>query len=104
MSCNFLFSFLVFITPRNLSGYYYRPPIVPPIVLVLQSRDPAIERSREPLGDPSARVFEVFLIVNQSGNRDWRNCYLDDDDGDWSRRTTEPYILAFVCRGKKTKP
>ena len=24
---------------------------------------PIIERSREPLGDPSARVFEVFLIV-----------------------------------------
>ena len=31
-----------------------------------QWQQPQAEHSGEPLGDPSARVFEVFLIVSQS--------------------------------------
>ena len=42
----------------------------PPLPLCLppigQWQQPQAEHSGEPLGDPSARVFEVFLIVSQS--------------------------------------
>ena len=45
-------------------------PPPPPLLLCLplsgQRQQPQTEHSGGPLGDPSARVFEVFLIVGQS--------------------------------------
>ena len=45
-------------------------PPPPPLPLYLppigQWQQPQAEHSGEPLGDPSARVFDVFLMVSQS--------------------------------------
>ena len=56
--------------PRPTIPTLLSPP-PPPLLICLpmsgQWHPPQTEHSGGPLGDPSARVFEVFLIVSQSG-------------------------------------